>query len=751
MADTPSAIDEALRLTESFVPVIDIDWIEGVLDGTIDLPKFQMGDEVCVVDHTPDQEYDSCPDHSSVGLPPPVHPERNADERLRHVTHEDIINSYCSCEVAPSFSYRMGKPVTAWPPQVDFSISRSICTDCESCTEARHSADPDHSIAGAYHKSKDAMYQLAEAVNNQDCEHDTEVPASTTSDDQWKDVFPLLQLEEGETQMKLNRSADAKASPIPSTLGPSKEDHGSRTLEEIGATVMDDQLGPEEDSGATRATRGTTNLKELVPGHATEIASTPNEVGAGRDKETCGDSLHTDTSGPTPGEDGLIEMSEDNDWVCICVSDKVARVAKKAREDVLVNLTKVLGFLVKDETDFPYQKETNPWMVQLFDERLHKAFQRILVDLECLEEVNMKPKHGHGHPHINSRMSKIIKDHIENIGKCLVAEVEAMMLVKDFLADMVDHELGIIASPKRGTNHEFIAAMNRHFKVCGGLNERFLSFLGYLLRLSPQERMSLPKRNVGPGRRIEGHYYQRFVELPMERWGGLESLLDIHENDAVMNALATSIYRIAVSGAYLNIGSAAAAGFGEVCLSEVVAGVKLRIWLGEEEIATYSPADIRTYITYHHPVVSFRHRQVEDTLQDVTKTFTIKHIYHRPETSPQLVIKTDNKDFYRLYRQYMGKIHPEEVDGPYTPAPQDSAWGIKLVCVGVESLDVDLDDFKQMMETYDCEDYNNVFTQRLMPPRPLITHEDVRWPRMKRSGSHDQLKGTDHEIQSTIE
>ncbi|MCJ1322491.1 hypothetical protein MMC15_007840 [Xylographa vitiligo] len=749
MADTLSAIYEAIRLTESFVPLIDIAWIEGVLDGTISLPEFQMGEEVGVVTHDPNEELGGSPDHSSVGLPTRVHSECDADERLPHPTHEDGINSYCNCQVTPFLSdevgrYRgeahgdhvsienvetehrhvhtelgpmtrieclrrpivlFGKPVGVnSSAQVGFSIPKSISRGAESCIESTDVADLDHNITGASLEGKDATHQLAEADNNKESEPNTEGPASTISDDQWEYVSHILPLEEVESQTKLDCTVDTERSVIPSVSGLLEEDQEQRIPEHIGATTIYNHANPDEAVVA------------IFSSPETEATITSSEVGEGQYTQSLGDSIHSDTSAPT----GLINMADDNDWVCICVSSKVARVAKEAREMVLAHLTKVLGFIVKDETDFPYQKETNPWMIRLFDERLLKALQHILDDLECLEEVLTKPKHGHGHPHINSRMSGIIEEHIHNIGDILVAEVEAVILVKDFLTDMVDHELGTIAWAERNTKHKFIAVVNQHTRQSGGLNLRMIWFLSYLQRLSPHEKMSLPKRNVGPGRRIEGHYYQRFVELPLERWGGLESLLDIHEDDAVMNALAYSVYGVAVCGAYLNVGPAARFGFGRINLSETGARVKLSIWFGERDIAMYSSADINFHIVSHHPDLQNAQGQVDATTPITMQPFTIKHICLQPQAHSQLVIETDDKDFFRLYRQYKGDIHPQEAAGPGSPALEDSAQKINLVGAGTENLEVNLDDFKAMMETYDCEDYKDSFTQRRWPLRGIM-------------------------------
>ncbi|MCJ1416956.1 hypothetical protein MMC32_003295 [Xylographa parallela] len=571
MSGTPPVTDQTLWLTEPSVPVIDINWIEGVLDGTISLPKFQMGDGVCVVDHVSDEELGHGPQLSLAEVPTSVRHERGAGERERHTAYEDIIDTFGSCVIPPLLS-------------------------------------------------TSTINKLLETGNSEECESNTECPATPTSDEQWEDVCHLLPLKQGQSQSKPDCLVDTKASIIPSVSGPSKHDHGSRTPGKIGATPWHDQLGPEDDNDLTCATMGTTNRNGTVPGPTTEMTSTSSEVSTDGDEERRGKSIHADTSGPTR----LIGMSEDIDWVCICVSDKVARVAKEAREKYLADLTEVLGFLAKGEREFPYQKETNPWMVQLFDERLREAFQRILDDLKCLEEVKRKPKHLH----INSRMSDIIKERIDDLGESLVTEVEALMLVKDFLTDMVDHELGTTGLSQRGTKHDFIPATKRYRRPSGGLNVLCLNFVSYLMSLPPQHKMSLPKKNLGPGLRIEGIYYQRFTELPLERWGGLETLLDIHENDAVMNALARSVFRIVASGAYLSIDPATEAEIDEVRLSEVEAAAMLDIWLGERDVGEYSSTYINTYIALHHPHVSIAHRQDEDTVDDITKPSTVKCVCH---------------------------------------------------------------------------------------------------------------------------
>ena len=603
------------------------------------------------------------------------------------------------------------------------STSTFIPMSDESCTAADHMANLGHNSPNTCPESKDATEQLAAAEGHQNSEPDTEDRASSNSDDQWEVLFHLLPLEEDGSETEPHATRDVENSSLPASWKSLTNEYESGSLEKIGAVTMQEQHGLVKDNDTPRVPTSPTNLDEPVSRPATENISTCNEVGASDDEESCAYSVHTDTGGPI----GTVNTADHKDWGCICVSVEVARIATEAREQILEDLTKVLGFIVDGETDFPYRQESNPWMVKSFDERLGKAFQHIVDDLQCLDEATTKPKHGHRHTHINNRISDIIKAHIDNIGLSLVAEVEAMILVNDFLSDMVQHELRTTAWPPRGTTAETIAALNRESRQHGGLNPRLFHSLSYLQSMAPRQKMSLPKRDVGPGLRIEGLYSQFSVEHPLGRWGGLDSRLDIHESDAVMDALARSVYGIAVCGAYLGNGPAVRATFGEVRLSDMEARSRLGVWFGEREAAMYFSTDVEFHIATYHAHGPPSNKLVEHSPPPhiATERFTIKHIRHKPDAHSPLVIETNHQDFYRLYQRYRGTIHPEEVSGHDIPGVHHVAWDIRLVCAGTVSVDIGLADFEAMMEVYHCERHQDRFTQRRWPERGLRSCGDA--------------------------
>ncbi|MCJ1282704.1 hypothetical protein MMC26_002029 [Xylographa opegraphella] len=244
--------------------------------------------------------------------------------------------------------------------------------------------------------------------------------------------------------------------------------------------------------------------------------------------------------------------------------------------------------------------------------------------------------------------------------------------------------------------------------------------------------MTLHKCDLGAGLRFQGLYRQGFTETPLDRWGGLESLLDIHETDAVMQSLVRLVHSFAANSMYLNIDDSDAAEFGELPRLPLLDGEDTaveRVWLGERPTASWNAPSATQFTARASCDCSpgpTTDRQVEDTPQDLTIPFTIKHICHQPETGPQLVIEADNLDFYRLYRQYMGEHHPEDAAGPTIPALRDPVRRIKLLCVGVERLDVGLDDFEAMMQSYGCEDYTGACTQWLLPRRASVRRGDDR-------------------------
>ncbi|MCJ1282703.1 hypothetical protein MMC26_002028 [Xylographa opegraphella] len=534
MADTTSGPNEVPRSDKCFVPGIDIDWIEAVLKGTISLPNFQVGGEVGMIDDESAGEYGHRLQLCSSGLSTPVHQECDSEEQLRHVIYEADINNHCNCDIAPFFSYgtglyvgekhhdlvsteheysknahvhtelgpmtRMdcfrrqvelfGDPGDVLPPTlVDSGISNAILVNNGFSIETAHTAELDHNINGTCLDNEDATLQQAEEDNNKDPESDPEDLALSIGDDQWEDVYYFMPLESDASHMELARPADADSASIPSAMEPPEEDHKSRTSETIDVATMHDRLGPDEANEAAGTIIETRNSIEPISAPVTDIARTFSEVSAGQDQETCGSSYYVDMSGSSSEEDGLTNMSVDNDSVCICVSDMVARVAKEARANFLASLAEVLRYLVKEDIDFSYQKETNPWIVQLFDKWLHKAFEHILIDLECLDEVTTKPTYGSGHRHINCRMSDLVEEHIENVGNSLLAEVKATILVKHFTSDMVNFERGTIAWPQHGTKHKSIVSVNQHCRLYGGLSGRislFLLNLGLLVPIEPR-------------------------------------------------------------------------------------------------------------------------------------------------------------------------------------------------------------------------------------------------------------------------
>ena len=94
----------------------------------------------------------------------------------------------------------------------------------------------------------------------------------------------------------------------------------------------------------------------------------------------------------------------------------------------------------------------------------------------------------------------------------------------------------------------------------------------------------------------------------------------------------------------------------------------------------------------------------------------------------------DNDDFSHLFRHYKGEDPAQEADEIANLAPATAANKIKYVCVGQESLDVDITDFENLMRVYHCEEYMDHFTQRLMPPKGddkwsflVIGDEKIEW------------------------
>ena len=112
------------ELAAIIVPIIDFDFVEGVLEGTINLPLYQIDEEVSTINHDTDYELDGCPEQSSSNIPILLHSERDEDEQLRHTTYENDVNGYCNCAIAPFFCYQTG--LYADEAHGDFISDRNI-------------------------------------------------------------------------------------------------------------------------------------------------------------------------------------------------------------------------------------------------------------------------------------------------------------------------------------------------------------------------------------------------------------------------------------------------------------------------------------------------------------------------------------------------------------------------------------------------------------------------------------------------
>ena len=553
MSDSSPSTKDALPSANLFFPVLNMHWVEGVLNGTYPMPKFRPGDRVRLADDDSCSELDQASQVSASGSSSPVLPEEDADQRGSHVAGGCAEGYLSSCEYPPLIAVRSGlgmqykicgKTGAATLP-TDFNVLSPTSEVSGSLTQPSRVDDAMFDVDTASQECLDALNQLQEEGHKKDSENGTGVESWVKG-----------------------------------------------------------------DSHLDCASTNTTEPDKLETSCKTEDAMTSSETDRSQNINIYEEDLCDDVE---VSIDEMVDRNldfDDPNCVCICLSDMVAGVAMKVRENTLKTLTKTPGSLVKNEMKYPYQKETNPWMVRTFDKKLHAALLRLLDELECLEEVKSHPKRGYGCVDIPSRMYVTINHSIEDVGSLWIAEIKTLKLVQDFLTDMVAHELKCFL-PKHRSDHDSIEAMNSIGNMYG-LSHRIIFFVQHLMSLFPDASKQYFKKVHASGR--------RHTAIALERWGGLQGLLNIHENDTIMDALVSCIHSFAFSIFYVKEDRDAIAGIKELHLSEPESTVLKRIWLGMIPLYLVKPIFSVNKVVprrYDHSPIPLDAKHIEDDNSDI--------------------------------------------------------------------------------------------------------------------------------------
>lgn len=378
---------------------------------------------------------------------------------------------------------------------------------------------------------------------------------------------------------------------------------------------------------------------------------------------------------------GAIEViSEDDlDPGCLCASDAVINIILRQREAAMHKLDAALGMVQEDEPQSLSRQYSLSVTGRLLDKHISECLE--LLETDLAKETANNPR-GEQAEHISAEMRIIMEYHIEQALEETNRELQSLTITKIFLEMMIYHEYFASEQSSSVTFVEYIRGLRWSDRSTVGLKKRFEVLLNHMVLSGlsdvPDNTVEYFFRNTSPSN-LGGKYSKEGLELPLERWGSLESLLHIRENDRIMSYLVNFILWLTSTYAVTEDPTLVTPLLRDIELSAEEQGVLSKIWLGEEQegittveknmclVCSKAQTELKA-----DSLVSLSHGESGIGLQPGSSVgWIMKAVRKRPDTSlagkrdflegaEDRIIQVFDKDFYNLYHKYTGEVHPDD-------------------------------------------------------------------------------------------
>ncbi|MCJ1251605.1 hypothetical protein MMC30_008840 [Trapelia coarctata] len=408
-------------------------------------------------------------------------------------------------------------------------------------------------------------------------------------------------------------------------------------------------------------------------------------------------------------------VSEDDlDLGCLCASIAVVDVILRMRETAMHEFEEVVERIQGEEPQAHFTQHSMSWIGRLTDEHISERLGLLETDLA---EETANNLHGEHSEHISAEMKIIMEYHITEALEETSRELQSILVIKTFLEVMIYHEYLASEQSSSLPFPEYIRELRWSDGSTVGLRKRCEVLLSHMvvsgLCDEPDDRAEYFIRNPLPNN-LEGKYLNEGLELPLERWGGLDSLLHIREGDRIMKYLVNFILWVNSTYVVTDDPIRNTPLLCEIELSAEEQKIVEKIVVGEMQEGVVAVEKNMCFLCNKgktelinvvlRPAESSNRLQHEGFVRWILKAVRKwpdaslagkKEFVEDPEDH---IIQVFDSDFYRLYHKYTGEVHPGAPSTTSSPSASNSQTsGNRKLYKRHVFLDIDGDDWMDMV------------------------------------------------------
>lgn len=397
-----------------------------------------------------------------------------------------------------------------------------------------------------------------------------------------------------------------------------------------------------------------------------------------KDKQAAEHESLGSTDRDTGVKDSITEV--DLDLGCLCASDKVVGIILEKREAAMDRIEAVLRST--EEIDHrPLSKQhAMSWIGELLDK--HIAEHLDLLEADLAEDAVNNPREENAE-HFDAGMKVIMEYQILQALEKIRREVQRIMMVKNILELLVYHEFSTTKHSSPLTFPEYLMKLRWSDGPRAGLKERFaVLFKHMVVGGDPLDEVAKYFLGDPSPKNIEQKYSREGVELPLDRWGGLATLLHIREDEIIMDYLVNFIIWYSSSYVMTDDPIYHTRLLRDIRLGAQEREIVERIWLGEKQEGTAEALENACPVCSEFPTevldpVPVSLPEVEGHLSvqhESASRWILKAVRKKPDMSlsgkmefvmdpRERFIEVVDSDFYYLYYKYTGKVHSDDQEG----------------------------------------------------------------------------------------
>lgn len=406
--------------------------------------------------------------------------------------------------------------------------------------------------------------------------------------------------------------------------------------------------------------------------------SNPTISGTQKDKQDK-QGAEYECSGPVDNKNTVKETitEDDLDLGCLCASDEVIGIMLEKREAAMAKIEAVLRS-TEEVNHWPLSKQhAMSWIGEVLDK--HIAEHLGLLEADLAEDAVNNPREENAE-HFDADMKVIMEYQMSQALEKTRREVQRIMMVKHIVEMLIYHEYLTSKHSLSSTFPEYLMELRWSDEPSAGLKKRLTVLFNHMVvGGDPLDEIVEYFLGDPSPENPKWRDSRDGLELPLERWGGLATLLHIHENDAIMSYFVNFI--IWYSSTYVMTDD-------PIYHTKLLRDIKLsaqdreiieKIWLGEKQEGTAEVAENTCLICSNFPTeildsvpVSLPEFEGHLGLQHGSAShWIVKAVRKKPDMSlpgkmdfvmdpRERLIEVVDSDFYYLYYKYTGKLHPDE-------------------------------------------------------------------------------------------